>query len=214
PSCLPSDRLLEIEHRPFDADAAQLLATVDLEGAHADVTGAEPARHDLLHCDLARNAVLLGEPLHQLHQPIGAAGEESVGTTGRDQLTTDSPDILNIAGAVNIEHRNHGSALREQVVRHDEITVASRQNCGDADAVTGGKLRDRCQGGEADAAAQHHDVTPRWIEMESDAERANQVEHVAFFQGRQAPGATADALVEKLDAVACAIDAIDALRPP
>src|SRR5215467_61487 len=49
--------------------------------------------------------------------------------------------------------------------------------------------------------------------MKPDAERTDDVEHVAPFKGRQPFGAPSDALVEKFDAVAGAVDAIDALRP-
>src|ERR1700728_4229157 len=67
---LPSDRLLHVEHRPFDADAAQLFLAVHFAGADTDVAGAEPTRHHLLHRHLARNIMRLAEPLHQLKQPV------------------------------------------------------------------------------------------------------------------------------------------------
>src|SRR5215470_20218615 len=50
--------------------------------------------------------------------------------------------------------------------------------------------------------------------MEPDPERADNVEHVALFEGCEAGGATADAFVEKLDAAASPVDTVDALRPP
>jgi hypothetical protein len=50
---------------PDWADAAQ---------AHAERT-----RHLLLERDLAGDAVLGAEPLHQHEQPVGAAGEERIG---------------------------------------------------------------------------------------------------------------------------------------
>src|SRR5215468_559401 len=70
----PADRTPAHRYRP-----AQLLLAVDLEGAHADVTRAEPAGHHLLHGDLAGDAVRLAEALHQLEQPVGAAGEKCIG---------------------------------------------------------------------------------------------------------------------------------------
>jgi hypothetical protein len=75
-------------------------------------------------------------------------------------------------------------------------------------------MRDRRQRRQPDAAAQHHDVAPPRIEMETNAERADHVEHVALLQGREALGAAADAFVEELDAAARGVDAVDALRPP
>ncbi len=50
--------------------------------------------------------------------------------------------------------------------------------------------------------------------MKPDTERADDVEHLAFLQSREPLGAAPDAFVEKLDAAAGAVDAIDALRPP
>src|SRR5580698_802839 len=58
-SPLPSDRFLHVEHRPFDADTAQDLLAVHVEGADTDVAGAEPARHHLLHRHLPGDIVRL-----------------------------------------------------------------------------------------------------------------------------------------------------------
>ena len=74
---LPSQTLLQVEDRPFDADAAQLLPASTLERAHAYVTGPNRTRHDLLHRGLARNAVLARDALHELQKTIRAAGDWS-----------------------------------------------------------------------------------------------------------------------------------------
>ena len=74
-------------------------------------------------------------------------------------------------------------------------------------------LRDRARGYDAtDAAAEHDDVAPRRIEMKADAERADHVELVARPERRQAARAATDTFIEKLNAAARAVDAIDALR--
>ena len=49
--------------------------------------------------------------------------------------------------------------------------------------------------------------------MKADAERPDDVEHVAGLDCGEAVGAASHALVEKLDAAVGAVDAIDALRP-
>jgi len=49
---------------------------------------------------------------------------------------------------------------------------------------------------------------------EADAERPDHIERVALLQRRQAVRAAADALIQKFDPPAPAIDAIDALRAP
>src|SRR5215510_12731684 len=152
----PPQRLLQIEYRSVDADAAQLLLAVDLERAHADVTGAESAGHHLLHGDLARNAVLLAEPLHQLHQPVRAAGVERIGTLLGDQPLENRLDVLDRARAVGIEHRDHVADLGEEISAERELATARAQDGGDLDAVLARELRDRAHGGKPDAAAEHH----------------------------------------------------------
>ena len=102
--------------------------------------------------------------------------------------------------AVAVEHRNDGADLAEQIGRHHEVGAARRQDRGDADAALAGKLRDRRERRQPDAAAEHHDVLPCGIEMKADPERADHVEPVARLERRQPAGAAADAFVEKLDA--------------
>src|SRR5579864_1748411 len=209
---LPSDRLLHVEHRAFDADPAQFLLAVDLEGADADVAGAEPACHHLLHRHLARNVVRLAEALHQLQQSVRAAGEERVGALLRDQPVENLFDVLHRARAVGVEHADHLAGFGEQRAGHDEILVARGQDRGDADAVLLRQLRDWAQRGDADAAAEHDDVAIARIEMKADAERADHVELVTRPERRQPARAAPDAFVQKLDAAARTVDAIDALR--
>src|SRR5580693_2690401 len=209
---LPSDRLLHVEYRAFDADPAQLFLAVHFEGADADVAGAEPARHHLLHRHLTRNVARFADALHQLEQPVRAAGEKRIGAFLRDQSVEDFFDVLHRARAVGVEHTDDVAGLGEQRAGHDEILVARREDRGDADAVLLRQLRDRPQRRDTDAAAEHHDVAPRRIEMKADAERPDHVELVTRPQRRQPARAAPDALVEKLDAALRAIDAIDALR--
>ena len=198
---------------PFDANAAQLLLAVDLEGAHADVAGPEPASHDLLHGDLAGNAVRLAEAFHQLKEPVGAAGEEGIGFALRDQRLQDAFHVLDCARAVAVEHADDVADFREQVVGHHEFGAARAQNRGDANAGFARELRDRRHGGKPHAAAEHDDVLPGRIDGEAHAERPHHVERVAAIERRQPVRAAADAFVEKLDAAVLAVDAVDALRP-
>src|SRR5207247_8810113 len=67
-------------------------------------------------------------------------------------------------------------------------------------------------GGEADAAAEHHDVLPLRRDAEAFAERPDHVEHVAGLERGEALGAAADYLVEELEPAARTRHAIDALR--
>jgi len=131
----------------------------------------------------------------------------------RDQVGDDFFDILHRAGAVGIEHADDIAGLAEEGIGHDEVGVARGQDRGDADVALARELRDRAECGDADAAAEHHDMAPGRIEMEADAERADHVEAVALLQRRKPARAAADAFVQKLDAAALPIDAIDALRP-
>src|SRR6202451_3399604 len=183
---LPSDRLLHVEYRAFDADPAQLFLAVDFEGAHTDVAGAEPARHDLLHRHLARNIARLADALHEWKQPIRAAGEERIGAFLRDQSVEDFLDVLHRAGAVGVEHADHVAGFGEQRAGHDKILIARGQDRGDADAVLLGKLRDRPERSDADAAAKHDDMAPSGIEIEADAQRADHIELVTRPARRQA----------------------------
>ena len=114
--------------------------------------------------------------------------------------------------AVAVEDGDDLANLGEEVVGHHEFGAARAQDRSDADAGFAGELRDRRQGGKADAAPEDHDVLAGWIDRKSDPERPDHVELVADFQRRKAVSAAADAFVEKLDAAVLAVDPVDALR--
>src|SRR6266568_3022856 len=182
------------------------------EGAHADVARTEAAGHHLLHRYLAWNIVRPAEPLHQLKEPVRAAGEKSIRASLHDQALQNPLDILDRAGAVGIEHAHHVAGFTEKAVGHHEIRIARGEDRGDADMRFARCLRNRPQRRDADAAAEYDDMTPGRLELKAHAERPDHVEFVALFQGRQAARAAPDAFVEKFDPRALAVDAVDALR--
>src|SRR5262249_24700931 len=101
---LPSEALLQVEHRTFDAHAAHLLLAVDLEGAHADVAGAEAAGHDLLHRRLAGNPVLPRHALHELKEPVRAAGIERIRFFLPDQFQDHGSHVPPRPRATRVQH--------------------------------------------------------------------------------------------------------------
>ena len=132
----------------------------------------------------------------------------------RDQLLDDGFDIFDRAGAVAVEHTHHLADLAEQLVCHHQFGRTGRQDGGDADAILRRKLRDRPEGGEADAPPQDHDVLPAWAKREPDAERPHHVAIIAGLERRHAPRATPHAFVEEFEVSPGGVHGIDALGAP
>src|SRR4029453_4785607 len=120
-------------------------------------------------------------------------------------------DVLDRTGPVGIEHGDDIPDLGKEIVGHHEFSATGAQDRGDPDSAVPGELGDRRQGGKTDAATQHHDVLPGWINRKADAERPDHVELIARFEGRQSVGAAADAFVEKLDPAVLPTAPVDTL---
>src|ERR1019366_4676489 len=214
PKDLPSHRLLHIEHRAIPANTLQYSLSVNFDRTHANVAGPKSANHDLFHGDLPRNTVLLSKPLHQLQQTVGATGEEGVCFGLVDQVLEDFLDVLDRATVVGIDNSDGLCAKSlEERLRHHDARTARTQDRGNPHSVIGRELRQRRQRLQADPTAEHDDILPAGLELETNAQRASDIEVVARRQHRHAAGSATHYLIEELDMASRLVNAVDAHRP-
>ena len=182
---------------------------------HADVAGAEPAGHDLLHGDLARDAVLPAEPLHQLHEPVRAAGVERIRpalprSAARRIASTFSTALLPSVSSTEIDLAD----LRRTGRPPSRIRRCARS--GSRSRATPFSPAS-CEIGAKVASPTPRPSTTTLFQPGSSVkptpERPDHVERVADRERREPAGAAADAFVEELDAAGRAVDPVDALRP-